>query len=244
MKLITWNVAGFRKENSKNAWDYSEFDYGYFTENINKYSPDVICFQESLFIDSLDQVEHVAKLLNYDFLSTKVSPDHTIEGSFLGMGILSKKKIDNFEEVVLPYPDFPLFFPDGREAKKFDKYAQIASVGGFKIVNLQLQPIHYWGFNYYEEPGYSYGRNVSGVVNTYLDEKSIVCGDLQISHLEVPFADIMVRFKDALPNEFTRIRENGKNTKSDHVLVPKDLKVIGSEIVKTQTDHFMCFAEI
>lgn len=244
MKIISWNVAGFRREVSKDTWDYTDFDYDYFLKIVKQYDPDVVCLQETLFYGEVDQVSEFAKLLNHSFISSKVSPDHTKDGAFLGMGIVSKHDINSFKKETLPYPSFPLFFSDGREAQKFDKIAQIVEIDNLNIINLQLQPIHYWNYNYYEEPGYSYAKEIENVLIPDIDLKTIISGDFQISHLEIPFKNILKSHSDSLPNEFTRIRQNGKNTKSDHILVPNNLKVIRSEVFQTQTDHFMCFTEV
>ena len=62
MKIITWNVAGFRRSKSLAVWDYSEVDYEYIANEVKKYDPDVICLQEVL-IGEIDQVEVFAKLI-------------------------------------------------------------------------------------------------------------------------------------------------------------------------------------
>lgn len=246
MKIITWNVAGFRRSKSLNIWDYTEVDYDYFAEQVGKFDPDIICLQEVL-IGEVDQVEVFAKSISYPFYkSVKMSPDHTGTNDWIGLGIISKEEIKNEKVEILPYPDFPLVFSDGKEASKFDKLALSAEVMNRRVVTTQLQPIHYWGYNYYEEPALSYAVKVSELLANSFSDAMVIAGDFQMSHLFLPFAELYKRLdlKDVLPDKFTRKRENGKHTKSDHILIKNDIGVLRSEIAETMTDHYLCYVEI
>ncbi len=246
MKIVTWNVAGFRRSNSLDTWDYSEIDFNYFADKTKSVDPDVICLQEVL-IGEVDQVEQFAQLINYPYyVSVKMSPDHTGTNDWIGLGIISKSEITDIKKITLPYPEFPLVFPDGKEAKRFDKMIISGKINGQVVATTQLQPIHYWGYDYHEEPALSYAKEISKLIVDQGSEITVVTGDFQISDLQIPMSDLYqnLKIKDSLPDVFTRKRKNGKHTKSDHILVKENYEVVKSEVVETHTDHFMCFVEI
>ncbi len=245
MKVISWNVAGFRRAKTLATFDYSEIDYDYFSNKIASFNPDVICLQEVL-IGEIDQMEVMAKKLGYEYWkSVKMSPDHTGKDDWIGLGIISKEVIDDTQIEVLPYPTFKLVFPDGREAQKFDKLILKAKIGDVAVATTQLQPLHYWGYNYYETPGYEYGREISKLIAGLINNETVLTGDFQFSRTSLVFKELYgdIQLKDSLPEVFTRKRENGKHTISDHIFIPSAGVVVDSRVEETMTDHFLCFVD-
>jgi hypothetical protein len=242
MKIITWNVAGFRRANSLDTWDYSEVDIKYFVDIISDLNPDIVHFQEVEFVEGVDRVKEISEILRFEnYQGIPMHPNHIGEGE-LGYAILSKDTISNLNIIDQPYPTFELTFSDGKEAVRYDKKFVSYTSFGLNLTTLQLQPLHYWGYSYYEEPGYSYGKEIS---NNLLSLKSdIITGDFQISHLIVPLENLFTSYNDILPNKFTRMRKNGKHTKSDHILAKEIIKVESSEVIKTKTDHYLCYADL
>lgn len=242
MKIITWNVAGFRKADSLDNWDYSEIDLNYFADTISTINPDIIHFQEVEFVEGVDTIKQIGEILGIkNYHGFPMHPNHIGEGQ-LGYAILSKDNISNVTSINQPYPKFELNFADGKPAIRYDKKIITYRTFGLRLTTLQLQPLHYWGYSYYEEPGYAYSGEIAS--NLLSLDSDIITGDFQFSHLEVPFKNMLSEYDDILPNEFTRMRKNGKNTKSDHILVKKDLGYKDTGIIKTTTDHFLCYADI
>ena len=242
MKIISWNVAGFRRSNSNNTWDYSEVDIDYFAKQVTDLDPDIIQLQEVEFTKSRDTLLEFANAIGFENCEgIPMHPNHITEGQELGYAILSKNPLKVIERIVQPYPKFELKFSDGKLAIQYNKEFLLWETSGIKLVNSQMQPLQYWGYSYYEEPGYSYAKLLQDqLIHINAD---IICGDFQVSHLEVPFKELSSRYIDSLPNEFTRMRANGKHTKSDHILLKNGFKVKDSKIVKTQTDHYLCYCE-
>ncbi|HPM14317.1 MAG TPA: hypothetical protein PLK49_02890, partial [Candidatus Dojkabacteria bacterium] len=186
--------------------------------------------------------KEISQILGFkNYRSITMHPNHISKGE-LGYAILSKDTISNLNIINQPYPTFQLKFPDGKEAARYDKKFVTYTSFGSNLTTLQLQPLHYWGYNYEEEPGCSYGKEIT---NTLLSlDSDIITEDFQTSNLVVSFKNLFPLYNDILPDEFTRIRKNGKHTKSDHILVKENIKVESSKVIKTETDHYLCYAEL
>jgi hypothetical protein len=241
MKIVTWNIAGFRRTKSLKVWDYSDIDLPYFADEILKLDPDIINLQEVEFVIGRNQIKEFAKLVHMEHtLEIPMHPNHISEGE-MGYAVISKDKITNVDSINQPYPSFELIFKNGQVAKRFDKQFVSYSTFGIRCTTIQLQPIGFWGYSYYEEPGLAYGHDVLQTLQSL--DSEIITGDFQFTDLGLVSPELMKKYKDALPDEFTRVSNAGQPTRADHVLLKQTLKLLDSKVVKTQTDHFLCYAE-
>ncbi|MBI2414595.1 endonuclease/exonuclease/phosphatase family protein [candidate division WWE3 bacterium] len=247
--ITTWNIGGGRKINSLENWDYSDEDLNYIAENLIKTNPDIVLLQETLESRERVQAEQIAKLLGFSYFENSVmSPDHVSTGENLCCSIISKTPITNFRTITQPYPDFELIFKDGRVAQRFDKFYLLGEIDGVNVVTTQLQPLHYWGYKYTEGEGGKYAKIIADSIVDELKAPLVLGGDLQFGEIDIQmpklFADKSLQLKECLPDEITRVRASGWNTKSDHILASKEFEVVSSEVVKTMTDHYMGTAKL
>jgi hypothetical protein len=140
-----------------------------------------------------------------------------------------------------------LRLPDGRKADQHDKYLQIAWRGALCIATAQTQPLEYLGQPYSSDGGGGYARKLTELFVQKLGSPLVFAGDFctdnGAANPAVPFADMCDRLDitDALPACPTRF--DGVNH-PDAIFVSRDLPVIDGGIVVTETDHFLCWAEI
>ena len=52
------------------------------------------------------------------------------------------------------------------------------------------------------------------------------------------------KLTDALPSKTTRPTNNDNSENPDHILYSNEFKCIDSKIIKTDTDHYLCVAEL
>jgi exonuclease III len=247
MRLITWNIGGGRRINSYSQWDYTNEDLQYFTDQINELDPDLVMLQETLTSPKRIQAEQLSQMTGLSYsLNIAMSPDHINPEEYLSCSVISKKPLNDAINIIQPYPDFPLVFKDGHEANRFDKYFMKFKIGGVTFINTQIQPLHYWGYKYMEGKGKDYASKLETSLTQILETPAIICGDFQFGELESVMPNLFKKLFliEALPNEPTRIRADGNNTRSDHILISRDFKIVESKVIHTQTDHRLGFTEI
>jgi len=254
MKIISWNIAAGRTLASKDHWDYKSENLDYFVRNIQKLNPDIICLQEVHINEKRSIAKEIAEKLNIPHIH-KVSshPSHIDSKYNLGLAVLSKYEITNPEIIKLPYPKFKLVFSDGKQAKHFDKYIQIIEINGLKLVNVQFQPLGLWKYRYDEGKGLKYSREINEVLDK-IEKIDVFCGDLAMDDpLEVlPVLKDKFHMQEAFNDKNTRpvdkdfIARIGKKyipNEIDHILFSDKLRLIDSQVIKTDTDHLMCWGK-
>lgn len=254
IKIISWNIAGGRTLATKSHWDYKSENLDYFARNIQELNPDIICLQEVHINEKRSIAKEIAQKLNIPNIHEVSShPSHIDSNYNLGLAILSKDKITNSEIIKLPYPKFKLVFSNGREAKHFDKYIQIVEIKGLKLVNTQFQPLGLWKYRYNEGRGLKYSNEIDKVLSK-TDNPDIFCGDLAMDYpLEVlTVLGDKYRMQEAFEDTSTRpVDKNFINKigskfivkQTDHILFLDKLRLIDSEVVRTNTDHLLCWGE-
>lgn len=251
IRIVTWNIAGCRKVKTLKQFDYEEEDLKYFSDQLKAISPDIVCLQEvETSPEGLSQAWLLSKALNLGnvfFVPTHSSHINSINKS--GNSILSKEPFLISESKLLPYPDWPLKWPDGRLVKKFDKKLLFVSYDKFEVCTLHLHPLGLWGFNYNEGRGIEYSVKIEETLMS-VKKPAILCGDFSGDFLEgdlgLVFKNLYRKynFTDVLKGEVTRPRLNSQKRKNDHILISSEFKVEEKGIVKTETDHYLCWADI
>lgn len=247
IKVISWNIAGGRKMKSDAHFDYEPEDLGYFANEIIKFDPDVVCIQENLLNKERSVSNDLAKKLSveavYDVSAKHVS-NHIDSDYELGMTILSHIPFEVTANLFYPDPSFELRWSDGSNAAVHHKFLQIVSFGNFRIANTQMLPIRLWGYQYDEGEGVLLAKGVEEVLMN-LNSPLIFCGDFNFNDPDRVYHNFFkkVSLKNSLPDQPTRPSNNSAFNKPDHIYYSPEFKVIRSEIVNTQTDHYLCFTE-
>lgn len=246
MRLISWNIAGARRVKSHQHFDYGDEDLIYFSEQAKILHPDVICLQETHTNSQRSVAEDLAKSLKMDHVfDSPASPSHVDKLSRLGTAIISKTPFLNKEVFQYPYPDFELYFPDGRKAIIHHKNLQVVKFKDFYLANTQMLPIQIFGYQYGEGEAVEYTKKVESTFFT-LKRPLIFAGDFNFDTPQAiyPMLRDRLALKDALPDRVTRPNKEGIKKTPDHIYYSPEFKLIDSRIVETETDHYLCFAEL
>src|SRR4051812_3740378 len=182
LRVASWNIAGARKIGSLKKFDYSGEDVSYFADSLKSINPDIICLQEVHINDTRSVASEIAKLLGFDYVyQVVVSPSH-IDGLFnFGNAILSKHKLNFVENVLYPYPDFDLFFKNGKPAVCHEKMIQIYSLGDLCIANTQMLPLDVFSESYAEGKGKRLSSQIDTLLSEHLSTPLVLCADFNFN---------------------------------------------------------------
>jgi len=244
IKIVTWNIAGARRIKSLTRWDYQDEELDYFVTQLKALSPDIICLQESHSNSSRSQAVEIAKKIGFNFFVDCPMSEARIDPQYqTTISIISNTTISDIEAKKLDYPEFKLVFPDGKEARKYDKYYLSTIIRGIRVVNIQVQPLHIWGHSYEASPGYELAQKYQQYFLNFT-EPLILCGDLNTNQPDQIYSEFFNKFKlqEALPNKITRPDQGNKSRKSDHIFYSSNMSKINSDVIATDTDHYLCYS--
>ncbi len=247
IKVVSWNIAGGHKIASLKNFDYQEEDIEYFSDQIKKFIPDIVCLQEVHTNPDKSNAEDLENLLGIKLLiNSENSPSH-IEDSFkLGNSVLSNLIPLNIEEAFLPDPEGDLFWSDGRKAVTHRKNLQYLEFEKFNLANNQMLPVSLFGFKYDDAEGRGkiLTKEINEVMAKVVNKPIIWCGDFNYINPTNIYKHIQtLGLRDALPDNSTRPTLDGEKKKPDHILYSTEFKLIVSDIIQTETDHYLCYAQ-
>ena len=243
LKIATWNIGVANTINSDKMFDYDHEDLEYFADILKPLGLDVICLQESHSNEKRVLSQLLAKMLDMPFVfDSPRSPSHINKSYQLADAIISKYPIENTQHIRLPLPQFELYFPDGKKARRFDTYLQIANIQGISFANTHLQPIHIFGYSWSEGEGQKLAFETESVFLSNLSTKPLIfSGDFNDPNLQINFSRLLNNFNltPALDNQPTDVKGN----KMDYILHSPEFRVKKSEIIKTdKSDHYLGLA--
>jgi len=248
IKIVSWNIAGGRKIASLKQFDYNEQNLNYFIKELKVTNSNIVCLQESESSKNYSQPELLANELKMENIFSVPSHPSHINSNLMGNAIISSSRFLEKTKYKLPQLDWQPKWPDGRPVRKFDRYVLSAQVDNFVVTTVQLEPLGLWGSNYYQGQGVDYAKNVDKVLFSLSNKPMILCGDFSGDFLDDDVGKVLTasfkkyNFVDALPNKITRPIKNG-GSKCDHIYYSPEFKYINGEVVKTDTDHYLCWAE-
>ncbi len=247
LRIASWNIAGAHKMQSLERFDYSDEDIDYFADCLRELNPDIICLQESHTNDARSNAADIAGKLGMPFVyNSPNSPSHIDENFQLSNAIVSKVELQHIEDVVYPYPDFDLFFSDGKPAIVHNKMIQMYKYEGTTIANTQMLPLAVFGESYAHGEGAKLAESIQQILLDKLHGRFILCGDI---NFDTPH-DIYPKFyeqkslTEALPNTITRPNKHMVKQTPDHILISKGLEVVNADIIEVQADHYLCYTDI
>jgi len=249
MRVVTWNIAGGRKTRSLKHFDYSNEDLEYFASQLKNLRPAVVCLQEAHTSQSESSAGRIAGLLNLPHVyNSPASPSHIEKSSLLGNAIISSLPFQKRADFFFPPPRFELKWKNGKPAERHNKLVQLVKIGQWNIANTQLLPIDLFGYYYDLSAGRKYAAEIENILLN-LTEPCVLCGDFSGAFKKQPVEKVFnalftkLDLKDSLPNEITRPTKQGWY-KTDHIYFSPQLSVTKSGIVKTATDHYLCYTDI
>lgn len=229
-------------------FDYEDENLDYFYSQLQKINVDVICVQENHSNNKRNVAGILAKKLGYKYIyNSQASPSHIDSNYQLGNSIISRVEFSDVKTYTLPYPEFELYFRNGSKSAVHDKVVQLVSVSGTDIANTQLLPLGLFGSSYSSGIGNKYATKINKVFRN-LEKPLIFCGDfsgdIKDDNVIAEFPGLrQLSLLDALPDVKTRPISSKKKKKPDHILYSEGFDLVESDVVKTQTDHCLCYAE-
>lgn len=251
IKVATWNIAGGRLSRSASKFDYSEENTSYFISQLQELDIDIVAFQEDHIIGKDSVVTKIAETLGYDYLYVSPSsPSHISKDHSLGTAVMSKFSFTSTSCTPLPYPSFDLVWPDGRPANRWYKNIQIVDFGSYRLVNLQLLPLGFWGYRYDTGEGLQYCQDIDKIL---LDIKQ-PC--IQLGDYSGEFTNFLpsLTLNSVSPSAYldcldqliaTCPTNDGLIHRNDHIFASKNkFALVDSQVIKTKTDHYLCVATL
>jgi exonuclease III len=247
LRIASWNVAGGKTINSLKRFDFASTDIGYFTNELKQARPDIICLQEIHTKDGEVQAQIFAEQLGMPYVfNTANSPSHIDPDYQLGNAILSRHAFTVAQDTKFPNPSFELRWKDGSLAPDHPKGLQTVDIGDLTIANTQLLPVDIWDYNYRVGCGAELASDIEEIVIDSINHPVIVGGDFNYNHPKEIFPHLyqVYNLAESLPNEITRPTESGEMKTPDHILYSiSNFQVIQSEIIPTNTDHYLCIVD-
>jgi exonuclease III len=245
LKIASWNIAGGRKMNSGQRYDYiANEDIDYFVKKLSALDPDIICFQEVHFKDGVSTASQIAKKLAmpHVFDSNAGHTSHIDANYQLGTAIISRLPLHKTTITPVPYPDFPLFLPSGEpERERHHRFLQTAQCQGFTVANLHTLPMHFFGLAYDKDKGKDFAHQIEDLLLATLKQPLLFAAELNFDDARLIYPRFYkeLELSEALGTLPTR--PDGRRT--DHILYSPEFQLISSGAEETESDHYVCWTE-
>jgi len=230
---------------SVSRFDYApDEDLEYFASKMREIGADVFCLQESHWSPDAPSlgVRLAGKLGLRHVFEVPNHPSHIQEGMMISSVILSRYPLEGQRVVKLPYPEFEMFFDDGRPAAHYEKNLQLASVNGIRVGNIHTQALGLFRLEYAEGKGASYARQLEAALLDSVDDVDILAGDFNMRNAP----SILDRFlrerqlTDALP---AAMPTRPKGDHIDYLFHGPRLEKGAFGVQEAETDHYLCWAD-
>lgn len=244
LKIVSWNIAGGRKDKSSAHFDYEENeDLEYFASEIKKFNPDIVCLQETHTNNNRSIAQDIATQLSIPYVfNSPASPSHIDPDYQLGNAILSKLLFEETTLTFYPDPWWDLYFKTGEKAIQHPKNLQVVKVNNVYIANTQMLPIRIFNESYEKGLGVELASKIEEVLLT-LEKPIIFPGDFNFDtpHTIYPNLFAKLQLSEAFTNTVTR--PDGKS-KHDHIYYSPEFELIDTKVWPTVSDHYLCYAEL
>lgn len=248
IRVATWNIAGGHTAASTKQFDYEGENVDYFCSELQKVNPDIICLQEvHTSQDGTSKAHSVAQKLGCDFVyNSPFSSSHIDRSKQLGNAMISKKELQFAGDYTYPYPDFGYTFKNGKPASRDDKGFSVCKLGDISVVNTHLMPIGIFGVDYMDNAsGRNYASQIECKLISTVRSPAVICGDFNHPNYLDLYPKLVDSFnlRNTLPSEVTRPLDDG-GLAVDYILAPESINYSGGTVVKTDTDHYLCYVDL
>ncbi len=231
---------------SYGQFDYLPEDISYFADQLKQQSLDIVCLQESHSnsVRSLSQL--MAKYMNYEFVFDVPHNKSHIDADYdLTLSIISRMPFSEQMILDLPNPNFVKNFYDGRQYHSFDEKIQCVNVGGIYVANSMFLPVGIFGEEYDSSKNIGYKTKIEAVL-LKLPKPLIFCADMNFDNPELIYAEFFRIFqvKNALGQEITRPVTAERGSRPDKILFTPKFDLINQKVIKANTDHWLCVAQL
>lgn len=236
MRLATWNIGSA----VRNIEDSIE----QIKESVERNSIDIICFQEAITSgDNGKFLETVKNELGYEYLSYfELSSAHIDETTMMGVAILSRYQIIDYQRILLSNPHLEIQKGDNiiySDDKGFLCVEIIYKGKNIRVLTGHMLPFHSFGSDSALHKDV-YVEMYSKIKPYCKGIPSIICGDFNSSKLTSIIPDLSIDFQ----NTFIKpTRYNGNQ--NDYIFASTDWDVENNHIEALATfDHFLCIVEV
>jgi endonuclease/exonuclease/phosphatase family metal-dependent hydrolase len=241
LKIASWNIAGGRRIQSNDQFDYEKQEnLPYFVNEIKQLDPDIVCLQETHTNDQRSMANDMAQMLNMPFVfNSPASPSHVNADYQLSNAIVSKFVFTGSSETFYPNPWFDAHL-NGKKIVQHAKNLQIVTINGLHIANTQLSPLRIFGYEYDSGLGRELAIKMEQIL-LRLKAPLLFAGDFNFNFPQTIYPTLFqnLQLSEAFPDTVTR--PDGKS-KYDHIYYTNEFKLIEAKVVPTMSDHYLCYA--
>jgi endonuclease/exonuclease/phosphatase family metal-dependent hydrolase len=240
MKIATWNInGGFVPVDGQD-----QADLAYYTSSLKSISPDMVCLQEVLISENRNQACEIADDLGMEHVAYfAIGKSHLTEHDQLAIAIISRHPITASSYRELPDPGVRFQFngkPWTPHRKGFMQATLDIDGKLIRVLSGHMEPFHRSGNDFMDEKF----KHIRGEVEDIImegDTPTLAGVDLNYENEHLLLPRIFKHgFSSILGAEPTR----PKNRRTDKIIVSKDWSVIEHDIITSETDHYLCWAEL
>lgn len=259
-RIGTWNISeGIQaiwnlRDGLKEGETYKETDLILeITQKINQLDLDILCFQEfPVEIDGREllkeKIYHETDLKNSVMLGT--APSFLFKGGNVGVSIFSKYPIIYEEKLLFNNPNFSRISKDGKKYVSFDKGIVLAKI---QLPHDEVTIItgHAIAFRPFDKTSDDFPESYKPleelICNNNINNKLIVCGDFNSTHLYDLIPNIHGKVNDIVEG-ITIIDERKEDEiigiKSDYIMITPNISANKVEKILNLSDHYLCVADL
>lgn len=242
INIATWNI-GEDETNEKNVVTLDS--YKKIKEMIDKYSIDIISFQEAItskgeVMPIRDYIKENTDLKYSSQLET--SPSHINIGSMMGVVTCSKYPIEKSEIIMFENPHLENKYGIVMRDKGFI----LSYIEQFKLLILNGHGMPFFMFKENFDKFEIMNKKMEDSLIAKMEEFNnyVVLGDINYSNFSKMFPNIYDVTNSAI-NGITFINKNSKLPfQLDYIMTSKNIEVIDSKIIDTRFDHKLCLSTI
>jgi endonuclease/exonuclease/phosphatase family metal-dependent hydrolase len=246
IKVLSWNIAGAHKARTLAQWDYTEADLDYFADILAEHQPDIVCLQENHANGNNSYSEYLAKAAGcpyvYDF---SINKSHIDPNYWLTLTVLSKFRAHSVNNVFFDNPGWEEELADGTPIVSFETGVLMVRFADFWVYNVQFLPELLFKKDYRYGEGRTYVEKAMKKIGKR-GGPLIMCGDFNSQKYEEMFDSVPAHkgFKNAMAGMKNRPTLNGP-VPSDGIYYKTDtFRLCARDVQKTETDHYLCIAEL
>lgn len=241
-RIATWNFAAARTMLKPERLAYNEGeDLEYIANELKKLAPDVVCLQESHTNKHDSLAKRLAAKAGYaHVIDAPNCPSHIDSAYRLSNAIVSHKSLTRTRIVDLPMATFPLIYK-GKTVTPYERVAVFAEVSGITVGTMHTEPLEDFGQSYTFGEGAKLAGQIDKVLAPLLRNPFVFAGDWNTGDVQTAHK-LLLDVMDAKEVMLGDTRPFG--VQSDHIITSRSLVVADLGVVKTNTDHFLCWVDI
>ena len=192
MKILSWNIGKLLEEGKSVIYQLERIS-DYVANLILEQDPDIIFLQECSTSETYNQCKVLSETIGYKYYSNFVlDKNHNTQqnGFHIGLGLISKFKLENIQHLTLYNPKIKVKRPNGEiwlthnKGFQIAKFTSLYSKKSFVVLNLHLIPLIKFKIEPKDERITPVWDQILKIIGSNLDYSCIIGGDFNISKIE------------------------------------------------------------